>query len=118
MEESRRESNRVFFDGEKWKASLIVPRDTLESAPPSFIKPWDLSAGGLSFVTDVAFKLDMTLDVLLTHPQIEETLSIIGKIVRIDQIRELDNPVISYKIALRFDNIDTKSYELIRGLTG
>ncbi|MBN1114804.1 MAG: hypothetical protein JXA66_05650 [Oligoflexia bacterium] len=116
MQNERRMANRVLFDKIGWKLSVLVPENAIENRNPALITPWDISIKGISFMTDSPLKLNSSLDLVIFKPE-DEAMLVSCYVARVDQIRKVDEPDMSYKIVTRFNDLDIEHYNRIRGIT-
>jgi hypothetical protein len=114
MTEERRINTRMLFEGSALEMSLMIPSSSLEKIGVTYTKAWDISIQGASFLSDVPCKLGSTVNVLLYKKGIEDVIFTGAKVIRVDQIRSLDNPEASYKNVVKFDEMTDESRDLIQ----
>jgi len=113
MNLERRKAPRLFFDTSNFDMSVIIPGDSIESLGLSYVKPWDISVEGASFVSNVACTLGSQIYILFYNKNIGDVLFLNCIISRVDQIRSIDVPEPRYKNVIAFVDLDEQTMQEI-----
>ena len=99
--EYKQRSNRKKIDSKFFLFSTLITSD-IENLP-TYIEANDISESAISFKINSRVELSTTVDIIIFDIENDESIKISGKVSRVDEIVELENPMKKYKIVVNYD---------------